>query len=277
MKAPVPHSRSLEADRAMTLSDKVVLISGVGPGLGLATARAALAAGARVVLGDLREESLADIAQQLDPSGSRTAYARADISVPSDTQALVKTAKDKFSRLDAVVHVAANDAVFGGLLEGDLDQLSAVMDVNVRGTLELTRAAVPMLREQETSSVVVIGSTASARQGLDVGNLAYGASKGALVTAVHHLAHELGPLGIRVNTVAPGWKWGPVLERYLRAEAERTGVELDAVVESVSSRLALRRLPTDDDVAAVIVFFCSDASRAVTGQTLFVDSGEIWH
>jgi NAD(P)-dependent dehydrogenase (short-subunit alcohol dehydrogenase family) len=261
----------------VTLSGKVVLISGVGPGLGRATARAAMQAGARVVLGDLREDSLTRIAQELDPSGTRTAYLQADISSPADCRALAEMAKDRFGQLDAVVHVAANDAVFGGLMNGDLGDLAAVMEVNVRGTLELTRAAVPLLGERTTSSVVMVGSTASVQQGLPAGNLAYGTSKGALVTAVHHLAHELGPFGIRVNTVSPGWKWGPALERYMRAEAERAGVELNVIVESVCSGLALRRLADDDDVAAVIVFFCSDGARSVTGQTLFVDCGEIWH
>jgi NAD(P)-dependent dehydrogenase (short-subunit alcohol dehydrogenase family) len=261
----------------MTLPGKVVLISGAGPGLGRATARAALSAGASVVLGDLDEESPAAITREFDPGGARTAFLRADISRPSDCQALVDTARDRFGGLDAIVHVAATDSVFGGLMDGNLDDLAAVMAVNVRGTLELTRAAVPLLSERVTSSVVVVGSTASVRQGLAEGNLAYGASKGALVTAVHHLACELGPAGIRVNTVSPGWKWGPILERYMRAKAERAGVELSAVVESVSSKLALRRLADDDDVAAAIVFFCSDGARSITGQTLFVDGGEIWH
>ena len=261
----------------MTLSGKVVLISGVGPGLGRATARAALKAGASVVLGDLRGDSLGIIAQEIDPGGARTVCQQADISLPSNCQALVDTARARFGGLDGLVHVAANDSVFGGLMNGNLEDLAPVMEVNVRGTLELTRAAVPLLRERPTSSVVMVGSTASVRQGLAAGNLAYGASKGALATVVHHLASELGPFGIRVNTVAPGWKWGPVLERYMRSEAERAGVDLTTVVESVSSTLALRRLATDDDVAAAIVFFCSEGARSITGQTLFVDCGEIWH
>lgn len=261
----------------MALSGKVVLISGLGRGLGRATARAALEEGASVVLGDLRGDSLAAIAQELDPGGARTACRQADISQQADCQALADTARARFGRLDALVHVAANDSVFGGLMNGDLEDLAAVMDVNLRGTLELTRAAVPLLRERPTSSVVMVGSTASVRQGLAAGNLAYGASKGALVTVVHHLASELGPSGIRVNTVAPGWKWGPVLEQYMRREAARAGADLSTVVESISSTLALRRLANDDDVAAVIAFFCSDGARSITGQTLFVDCGEIWH
>ena len=266
-----------EVGTAVTLSGKVVLISGVGPGLGRATARAALEAGASVVLGDLRGDSLRVIAQELDPGGARTVCQQADISLPSNCQALVDTARARFGGLDGLVHVAANDSVFGGLMNGNLEDLAPVMEVNVRGTLELTRAAVPLLRERPTSSVVMVGSTASVRQGLAAGLLAYGASKGALATVVHHLASELGPFGIRVNTVAPGWKWGPVLERYMRSEAERAGVDLTTVVESVSSTLALRRLATDDDVAAAIVFFCSEGARSITGQTLFVDCGEIWH
>ena len=95
----------------MTLSGKVVLISGVGPGLGRATARAALEAGASVVLGDLRGDSLGVIAQELDPGGAKTVWQQADISLPSSCQALVDTARARFGGLDGLVHVAANDSV----------------------------------------------------------------------------------------------------------------------------------------------------------------------
>ena len=158
-----------------------------------------------------------------------------------------------------------------------MQEFVSVVDVNLRGTLEMTRAAAPQLMKRETSSVVVVGSTASVRMGMDEGNLAYGASKGALVTAVRHLARELGPAGVRVNTVSPGWKWGPVLERYFQEQAARANISVDQVIDAVSSQLALRRLPDDDDVAAVIAFFCSDAAGSITGQNLFVDGGEIWH
>ena len=260
-----------------TLTGKAVLVSGVGAGLGRATAEAALQAGAHVVLGDLNGESLAEIARDLDPSGTTVAHQRTDISSKLDCQGLVRLARERFGQLDAVVHVAAMDSVFGGLLDGDMDEFALVMDVNLRGTLELTRAAAPLLMERPTSSVVVVGSTASVRMGLAEGNLAYGASKGALVTAVRHLARELGPSGVRVNTVSPGWKWGPVLEGYFEDQAARAGISLQQAVDVVSSQLALRRLPDDHDVAAVITFFCSDAARSVTGQNLFVDGGEIWH
>lgn len=270
-------SQPVAATPALALVDKVVLVSGVGPGLGRATAVAALRAGANVVLGDLNGDALSRIAHELDPTGERVAHERTDISSPLDCGRLVDIATERFGRLDAVVHVAAKDSVFGGLLEGDLDEFASVIEVNLLGTLQLTRAAAAPLMERETSAVVVVGSTASVRQGMDEGNLAYGASKGALVTAVRHLARELGASGIRVNTVSPGWKWGPVLEGYLQSEADRAGIGLAEAVEAVSSQLALRRLADDDDVAAAIVFFCSDASRSITGQNLFVDGGEIWH
>jgi len=275
----IPESTSAGGAEApsLALAGKVVLISGVGPGLGRATSMAALRAGANVVLGDLNAVALRAIADQLDPTGARLAHQRTDISSASECRRLVDVAMQRFGRLDALVHVAAMDSVFGGLVDGDMDEFASVIGVNVLGTLELTRAAVPQLAACKTSSVVVVGSTASVRQGMDEGNLAYGASKGALVTAVRHLARELGPSGIRVNTVSPGWKWGPVLERYLQGEADRTGVSLAHAVDDVNAQLALRRMPDDHDVAAVIAFFCSDASRSITGQNLFVDGGEIWH
>ena len=84
---------------------------------------------------------------------------------------------------------------------------------------------------------------------------------------------ELGPRGIRVNTVSPGFKWGPVLEQALQEQAAARGVDVEAVIAPIRGALALGRIPTDADVADAVVFFCSDLSRSITGQTLYVDGG----
>jgi NAD(P)-dependent dehydrogenase (short-subunit alcohol dehydrogenase family) len=80
-------------------------------------------------------------------------------------------------------------------------------------------------------------------------------------------------MGIRVNTVAPGYKWGPVLQEFLQAQADALSVGLEAVVEPIRNSLSLRRIPTDADVANSVVFFCSSYSGGITGQTLHIDGG----
>jgi NAD(P)-dependent dehydrogenase (short-subunit alcohol dehydrogenase family) len=166
------------------------------------------------------------------------------------------------------------DKVFGGLMDGSLDDWDLAAGVNVKGTLQLTKVAVPLMESTGGGAVVFIGSIGAVARDEQFEMMAYGATKGAMVTAAFYLSRELGPRGIRVNTVAPGYKWGPVLEGALRDQAQDLGVDLDDVVKPIRESLALRRIPTDADVANTIVFLCSDLANGVTGQTLFVDGGQ---
>jgi len=256
----------------MLLDGRVVLISGSGPGLGCETARAVLREGGCVVLGD-RLDYVEALRAELDPGGTRSAAVIGDITEPESCDRAVQTAADRFGRLDALVNVAAMDKVFGGLMDGSLDDWDVASSVNVKGTLQLTKAAVPLMESTGGGAVVFIGTLAAVLRDESFALLAYGASKAAMVTAAWYLARELGPRGIRVNTVAPGYKWGPVLEEAVRTQAEALGVDIEGVLQPMRDSLALRRLPTDADVANTIAFFCSDLAKAITGQTLFVDAG----
>jgi NAD(P)-dependent dehydrogenase (short-subunit alcohol dehydrogenase family) len=101
----------------------------------------------------------------------------------------------------------------------------------------------------------------------------YAASKGALLTAARTLARELGPDGVRVNSVVPGYIWSAKMEAYFRRLAADRGVPYEAVHEDVASRTALHHIPDSAEVADAVVFFASDLSRAVTGQSLDVNGG----
>ena len=254
------------------LEQRVVLVSGVGPGLGRSVAAAALREGALVALGDLDGERARGIRDELDPGGARSLVAWLDITSDASCADLVAQVKARFGRLDGVVHVAALDHVVGGLLEGGLDDWDRTSEVNVKGTLRMTRAAVPMLQEHG-GSVVVIGTVGAFRPRIEVLRFAYAMSKGALLTAVRYLARELGRHRIRVNTIAPGFKWGPVLEAWAKGEAEKRGVPLREVVAGLERETSLGSLASDDDIADSVVFFLSDLSAKVTGQTLVVDAG----
>jgi NAD(P)-dependent dehydrogenase (short-subunit alcohol dehydrogenase family) len=258
------------------LDGKVVVVSGVGPGLGREIAQAALADGARgVVLGARNEERLAAIASELDPSGERVAHVRTDVVDDDAGEALAALAVERFGALHALVNCAALDTVFGGVLDADWAEWQRTFDTNVFGSLRVTRAAVPHLQASGGGSIVFIGSQSSMWP--QVMQMAYSASKGALLSTVLYLAKELGPSKIRVNTVVPSWMWGPPVEGYMRQQAEAAGVSLEEVVGGVTRSMPLGEIPTDGDVADAVAFFCSDRSRMVTGQSLLVNAGEYVH
>jgi len=258
------------------LDGRVVLVSGVGPGLGRSCAAAALREGALVVLGDLDQVRLERLRREIDESGDRTLAGHLDITDDHTCAALVDSARTRFGRIDGVVHVAALDTVIGGLLDGGFEDLQRTNDVNVVGTMRLTREVVPLL-QVNGGSIVIINSVGGFRPRPDNLRFAYGTSKGALMTAARYLACELGPDGIRVNTVAPGFKWCPVLEAWSHGEAARRGIAHQQLMDELHGGVALHQLASDDDVADAVVFFLSDLSRKVTGQTLVVDGGGYYH
>jgi NAD(P)-dependent dehydrogenase (short-subunit alcohol dehydrogenase family) len=146
--------------------------------------------------------------------------------------------------------------------------------VNLLGTLRMTRACLPGLKERG-GAVVFIGTQSAVAAPSQVRQAAYAASKGALTSAMYSLARELGPYRIRVNTVLPGWMWGPPVQAYVRFTARAEGRPEDEVLGRLTGRVALPELATDADVADAAVFLSSDRARAITGQSLLVNAGEL--
>ena len=103
----------------------------------------------------------------------------------------------------------------------------------------------------------------------------YAASKGALLTAMYYLAQELGADNVRVNMVVPSWMWGPPVEAFLSARAKNEKRSLEDVVNEITGKFALRRMTEDGEVAEAAIFFCSDRAKAITGQHLLVNTGEL--
>jgi NAD(P)-dependent dehydrogenase (short-subunit alcohol dehydrogenase family) len=260
---------------------RTVLVSGVGPGLGQQVAVRAAREGANVVLGARTEENLAKAAAEIEAGcagqgAGRVAWRSTDIAEPEACDRLAELAVERFGRIDAVVHVAAMDTYFGGLADADFAAWRRVLDVNLIGTLQLTRSCLPALRERG-GSVVIIGTQSAVAAPSQVRQAAYAASKGALTSAMYSLARELGPDRIRVNTVLPGWMWGPAVELYVRWTSGTEGVPEEEVKARLSERMALPELATDGDVAEAALFFASDRARAITGQSLLVNAGELMH
>ncbi|WOX10371.1 SDR family oxidoreductase [Streptomyces sp. N50] len=257
------------------LAGKTVVVSGVGAGLGHQVAAAVVRDGGNAVLGARTEANLAKSAAEIDPDGAHTAYRATDITDEGQCEALVAVARERFGRIDAVVQVAAWDSYFGGVEDADFATWQSVIDVNLLGTLKMTRACLPALKEAGGGSVVLIGTQSAVAAPSQVRQAAYAASKGALTSAMYSLARELGPYRIRVNTVLPGWMWGPPVEAYVQFTAHTEKVPEAEVLKRLSDRMALPELATDGDVADAAVFLASERARAITGQSLLVNAGEL--
>jgi NAD(P)-dependent dehydrogenase (short-subunit alcohol dehydrogenase family) len=258
----------------MLLNGKTVIVSGVGAGLGHQIAATVVRDGGNAVLGARTEGNLAKSASEIDPDGSRSAYRATDITDEAQCDALAALAIERFGRIDAVVHVAAWDSYFGGLADADFETWQGVIDVNLLGTLRMTRACLPALKVRG-GSVVILGTQSAVAAPSQVWQAAYAASKGALTSAMYSLARELGPDRIRVNTVLPGWMWGPPVQAYVQFTAHNEGVPENEVLGRLTERMALPELATDGDVAEAAAFLASGRARAITGQSLLVNAGEL--
>ena len=255
------------------LTDSVMVVAGVGPGMGGHIARLAVGAGAAVVMGARSAEFGARLADELRASGGRALFRQCDVTKTDDCDALAAAAVEEFGGIDCVVANAMAGGPPGATLLGsDLDDWREAHEVNLFGSLRVVKSAVPALARSDGASVVFIGSQIVRR--VFPGRGPYASSKAALLTAAHVLAAELGPLGIRVNTLVPGRMWGPSLERGLpRLAAERGTTEAEQFAQWEAAT-ALRRVATDEECARVVLFLASRLSAAVTGQSIDVNAGE---
>ena len=253
------------------LEDKTVVITGVGPGLGHALAAGVLRDGGRVVVGARDGEKLDRLAAELDPSGDRVAHQPTDVTDAPQCRALLELATSRFGSVDGVVQVAAQE-VMGGLTRTSDDDWQAVLTTNVIGTMHVLAAAAEAMGERGGSCVIIGSQTFRTSSGA-AQQTAYAASKGALHSAMFHAAWELGPKKIRVNMLVPSWMWGPAVQSFVRAQAERRGVDEDVITAPIKAAMPLGEIPTVEDVADAAIFLCSDRARTITGQTLFVNAG----
>ncbi len=258
----------------MIVKQKTIVITGVGPGLGREVAACSLRDGANVVIGARNESRLQATAKELDPSGEHIAHRATDIGDVAACEALMELAAERFGGVDAVVQVAAMDALFGTLQSTSTEDWQTSMNVNVIGTLQLVRAAVPHMQKRGGGSIVLIGSQ-SMWLPPPMPQIAYAAAKGALVSAMLHMTQELGPDKIRCNMVIPTWMWGPPVQSYVEWQAGERKISEDEIKREITSSMPLGEIPADEDVAEAVVFFCSDRARMITGQSLLVNAGEL--
>jgi NAD(P)-dependent dehydrogenase (short-subunit alcohol dehydrogenase family) len=243
--------------------DKVALITGGEGSIGLATARALVAEGARVCLVGLVEDELRAGAASL---GDAARWALADVTDAAQVKAAVAETAEAFGRLDVVVSNAGISGVIAPVADYPDEVFDQVLAVHVRGSFLVCKYSLPYLRAGAsiviTSSVVGLTSAP--------GICAYATAKHALVGLMRTLAKETAPAGIRVNTIHPG----PVDNEFQhRIEVAATGADRDRAAAIFENLIPLARHAAPDEVARAMLFLASDESSFVTGATLAVDGG----
>lgn len=224
-------------------TDRVVLVSGASGNLGRAVAQAFYDAGARVVLAARRVDELPAFAADAE----RVLSHAVDLTQPESAQALVRAARDRFGRIDAVANTVGGFRSMPVDGDGALELWDALLDLNARTALILSQAVVPGMREQGRGAIVHTAARAALGGGKNIA--AYSASKSAVVRLTESLAAELKDAGINVNCVLPGTIDTP------ENRAERPNADFSKWV-------------APEALASVFLFLCSDAARAIQGAAI---------
>jgi NAD(P)-dependent dehydrogenase (short-subunit alcohol dehydrogenase family) len=250
------------------LQDRVALVTGAARGIGLAAARTLAQEGARVMLCDIDEDVLQTVAQSLTNQDLQVRAERADVSDRASIGRAVDAAVATWGRFDILV----SNAAIGD--ESGVDTISPerwhkVMSVNLDSVLYGAQAAMTHLRRSTCASIINVASIQGLRG--QPNSLAYATAKGAVVNLTRCMAVDFGPLGIRVNAVAPGYIDTRMALMHGDVHEHQTDWFQDVFIKH--GRLPLRRPGTVEDVAGPILFLASDDSRYVTGHVLVVDGG----
>ena len=241
------------------LESKVSLITGAAQGIGLATALKFAAEGAIVVVCDVKQAAVDEAVQQCQALGAETMGFVMDVTQREMVDAVVAQVKARFGRIDTLVNNAGitQDA---RLQKMTLEQFDKVIDVNLRGVFHCAQAVADTMTAQG-SGVILNASSVVGIYG-NFGQTNYAASKFGVIGFTKTWSRELGPKGVRVNAVAPGFISTPILSTIP-----------DKVIQEMESRVPLRRLGKAEEIANVYAFLASDEASYINGAVIEVSGG----
>jgi NAD(P)-dependent dehydrogenase (short-subunit alcohol dehydrogenase family) len=254
------------------LQDRVAVLAGVGPDLGSGLARVFAAEGAHLVLGARSEDTIRSLAGEVEGMGRKCVWQSTDITDAAACEALVARAQAELGGVDILVNNAVWPHGEGPLADANLEDWRTAMEVNFLGVLTMTKAAIPALRSSEAARIIMVSTIGS--RDIQPGAGAYASSKAALNSVTKTLARELGPDGIRVNALLPGWIWGPTAEAVLTRFGEMEGATLEQMKTRYEQGTALGYLPDAQEIARVALFLASELSKPVTGLMLDANAGQ---
>lgn len=243
-----------------------VLITGGGAGIGLEIARAFVASGAAVFVCDMDAGALRAAAAELP--GLHTGVC--DIGKRDDVERMVGECGKALGGLDVLVNNAGIAGPTAPVESIDPDEWEAVLRVGLTGTFNVTRLAIPLLKQSPAGSIINMSSTAG-RFGYRHRS-PYATAKWGIVGFTKTLSIELGQYGIRANAILPGAVAGPRIERVFEGRAKASGKSIDEVRQDALAAQSIKQLVDPRDIAALAVFLASNAAKSISGQMLPIDN-----
>jgi 3-oxoacyl-[acyl-carrier protein] reductase len=253
------------------LKGKIALVGGASRGLGAATARELAREGATVVLAARNRDRLVQLASSIwEETGATTMVQATDLTQSEEVERLVEIAEARFGRLDILV-TNSGGPPSGGFEDHDLEAWRRAVDLTLLSVVRLIKAALPALRKSEAASILTFSSN-SARQ--PVSRLLLSNSlRLAVIGLTKSLALELGPQGIRVNSILPAWTSSERALEILTERSRRNGTTLEHEIEKQGEESVFGRLGTPEEFARAATFLCSPAVPFLTGVMLPFDGG----
>lgn len=253
----------------MILKDKVIIVTGAGPGMGQAACKGAAREGAKVVVTARSKAAIETVAQEIIAEGGEAIAVPLDVTDMDQCKAAAKAALDTWGRIDGLVNSAYFHPDWAPLIEHDVDQVLQAFNVGAAGALRMSMAVYPTMKAQGSGSIVNI-STLCTRKPMP-GEGGYGMAKGALNHMTRHLAVEFAGTGVRVNTALMGWMMGVPLQGF----ADSLGAEEGAAfLKQRGSEVPVGHIPADADCAKAVYFLLSDYASEITGAMLDVNGGD---
>jgi NAD(P)-dependent dehydrogenase (short-subunit alcohol dehydrogenase family) len=248
----------------MKLKDRVGIVTGAAAGIGMGCAKVLAREGARVVVVDRDQKTGEQTVGAIRTAGGQALFAKCDVSDEEQVKAVVKKATDAFGRLDILVNNAGL-GTYKSVLEATSEDWDRCMAVNVKGIFLFSKYAIPVM--QSGGKGVIINMSSVHAHATVKGVAPYAASKGAITALTRNMALDYAPT-VRVNSIAPGWVWTPLIEHLFQSYPDPA-----AVVKRVTDRQVMKRMGTPEDIGNAVAFLASDEASFITGAELRVDGG----
>ena len=261
-----------DTNAAFSIAGRTAVITGGGRGAGAAIARMLAASGASVLVAARTESEVARVAAELCAAGATASAATCDVSDPRSVQDLAALARKTYGRVDILIN-NAGVAMAAPLARTTLEDWNRMLAVNATGAFLCLQAFLPDMLQAKWGRVVNIASTAGLAADLYIA--AYAASKHALVGLTRAAAAEVGGHGVTVNAVCPGFLATDMTDQSLKRVMVATGRSADEALATITHRNPQKRLIDPEEVAAAVVYLCSDAARGINGTSLLIDGGEL--
>ena len=249
---------------ALTLKDKVAVVSGASRGIGRAIAESFAREGATVVICGRKLETLEQAAAEMKDCAGRVYPLACHVGRAADIRQLVDTTLREFGRIDILVNNAATNIAQEPVLQVDEAKFDKMIEVNLKSAFRFIQAVAPGMCERGSGSIINIASIAGLRPQLH--GMLYSLTKAALIMMTQSYALELGPKGVRVNAIAPGLVQTVLSEYFWKGEEK-----LRQVIEDQP----IKHLGQPDEIAEVALLLAGDRGSYLTGQTLVVDGGRL--